>query len=88
MAALSYAVTASVCGSATPDIHSLLEQRIMRSLGIPDSAWSIGYGRAPLANIVRQAIGSDNWPITWAPTTRNMRHTAMGTASNPTWTKN
>jgi CubicO group peptidase (beta-lactamase class C family) len=46
MAALSYAVTASLRGSATPDIHSLLEQRIMRPLGIPDSAWSIGYGRA------------------------------------------
>ena len=46
MAALSCAVTASLRGSATPDIHSLLEQRIMRPLGIPDSAWSIGYGRA------------------------------------------
>jgi CubicO group peptidase (beta-lactamase class C family) len=46
MAALSYAVTANLRGTALTDIKALLESRIMRPLGIPDSEWSIGYGRA------------------------------------------
>ena len=43
MAALAYAVTASLKGG---DIRSLLKDRIFDPLGIPESAWSIGYGRA------------------------------------------
>src|SRR5207302_6428817 len=43
MAALAYAVTASLKGG---DIRALLKQRIMDPLGIPESASSIGYGRA------------------------------------------
>lgn len=46
MAALSYAVTASLRGTALPDVKALLENRIMRPLGIRDSEWFIGYGRA------------------------------------------
>jgi CubicO group peptidase (beta-lactamase class C family) len=46
MAALAYAVTASLRGTALPDIKSLLESRIMRPLGIQETEWSIGYGRA------------------------------------------
>jgi CubicO group peptidase (beta-lactamase class C family) len=42
MAALAYAVTASVKGD---DIRSLLKSRAFDPLGIPESAWSIGYGR-------------------------------------------
>ena len=42
MAALAYAVTASLKGG---DIRSLLKDRIFDPLGIPESAWSIGYGR-------------------------------------------
>lgn len=44
MAALAYAVTASLRGAPQPDIKSLLAERIMQPLGIPPSAWSIGYG--------------------------------------------
>jgi CubicO group peptidase (beta-lactamase class C family) len=43
MAALAYAVTASLKGA---DMRALLKERIMDPLGIPDAAWSIGYGRA------------------------------------------
>lgn len=41
MAALAYAVTASLQGG---DIRTLLENRISDPLGIPEAAWSIGYG--------------------------------------------
>jgi CubicO group peptidase (beta-lactamase class C family) len=42
MAALAYAVTASLKGG---DIRALLKARIFDPLGLPESAWSIGYGR-------------------------------------------
>jgi CubicO group peptidase (beta-lactamase class C family) len=41
MAALAYAVTASLKGS---DIRSLLKDRVFDPLGIPPNDWSIGYG--------------------------------------------
>jgi CubicO group peptidase (beta-lactamase class C family) len=43
MAALSYAVTAALKGG---DIFTLLKRRVLDPLGVPDSNWSIGYGRA------------------------------------------
>jgi CubicO group peptidase (beta-lactamase class C family) len=43
MAMLAYAVTASLRGG---DIRTLLKSRVMDPLGIPESEWSIGYGRA------------------------------------------
>ncbi len=46
MAALSYAVTASLKGSALPDVKALLRATVMQPLGIQDSEWSIGYGRS------------------------------------------
>jgi CubicO group peptidase (beta-lactamase class C family) len=46
MAALSYAITASLRGAPQPDVKTLLRERVMRPLGIPDEEWSIGYGRA------------------------------------------
>jgi CubicO group peptidase (beta-lactamase class C family) len=45
MAALAYAVTASLKCAPQPDIKALLEERVIRPLGIPASEWSIGYGR-------------------------------------------
>ncbi len=45
MAALAYAVTASLRGAPHTDIKALLRDRVMRPLGIPDQEWSIGYGR-------------------------------------------
>ena len=43
MAALSYAITASLKGG---DVRTLLKERILDPLGIPEREWSIGYGRA------------------------------------------
>ena len=45
MAMLSYAVTASLCGTEHTDVRTLLRERIMRPIGIEDSEWSIGYGK-------------------------------------------
>jgi len=46
MAALAYAVTASLRGAPQTDIRALLRDRVLRPIGIPDDHWSIGYGRA------------------------------------------
>ena len=43
MAALSYAITASLKGG---DIRTLLKERVLDPLGVPEQHWSIGYGRA------------------------------------------
>src|SRR5450432_657931 len=43
MAALSYAITASLKGG---DIRTLLKERVLDPLGVPERQWSIGYGRA------------------------------------------
>jgi CubicO group peptidase (beta-lactamase class C family) len=43
MAALSYAITASLKGG---DIRTLLKDRLLDPLGVPEKEWSIGYGRA------------------------------------------
>jgi len=45
MAALAYAVTASLRGTEHPDLRSLLKARIMEPIGIDESEWQIGYGR-------------------------------------------
>ena len=42
---LSYAVTASLRGSEIQDIRTLLRERIMRRIGVPDEEWSCGYGK-------------------------------------------
>lgn len=41
--ALSYAITASLQGTPYPDIRILLQEKIMKPLGIPEAEWSIGY---------------------------------------------
>jgi len=46
MAALAYAVTASLRDAPQRDIRTLLKERIMDPIGVPEDAWSIGYGRA------------------------------------------
>src|SRR5882672_1754744 len=46
MAALAYAVTASLRGAPEPDIRTVLEKRILTPIGIPQTDWSIGYGES------------------------------------------
>ena len=46
MAALAYAVTASLQKAPQPDIQSLLKERLFDPIGIEQDEWSIGYGRA------------------------------------------
>ena len=45
MAMLAYAVTASLKNSDHKDIRTLLRDRVMRPIGVPDAEWSIGYGK-------------------------------------------
>jgi hypothetical protein len=42
-AALAYAITASLRGAPQPDIKTLLQERIMHPIRVPDQDWSIGY---------------------------------------------
>jgi CubicO group peptidase (beta-lactamase class C family) len=44
IAMLSYCVTASLKGTPHADVRSLLRERIMRPIGVPDGEWSCGYG--------------------------------------------
>ncbi len=45
MAALAYAVTASLRGAPQRDIRGVLKARVLDPIGVPDGEWSIGYGR-------------------------------------------
>jgi CubicO group peptidase (beta-lactamase class C family) len=42
-AALAYVITASLRGAPQPDIRTLLKERVMDPIGVPDEDWSIGY---------------------------------------------
>jgi CubicO group peptidase (beta-lactamase class C family) len=46
MAALAYAVTASLRDAPQQDIRSLLKEQVMDPIGAPEASWSIGYGRS------------------------------------------
>jgi CubicO group peptidase (beta-lactamase class C family) len=46
MAALAYAVTASLQGTSWRDIRSLIKARVLDPIGVQEDEWSIGYGRA------------------------------------------
>lgn len=45
MAALGYAITASLRGSSETDLRELLRKRVMEPIGVPDKEWSIGYNK-------------------------------------------
>ncbi len=45
IAMLTYAVTASLKGTASSDVRLLLRDRVMRPIGVPDGEWSCGYGK-------------------------------------------
>lgn len=50
IAMLSYAVTASLRGSKHPDVRSLLRERVMQPIGVPDEEWSCGYNTTELVD--------------------------------------
>ncbi len=57
--ALAYALTVALQGTADPDIRSLLRDRIMRPLGIPQRDWQISYGKSYRADgLTLYAMGS------------------------------
>jgi CubicO group peptidase (beta-lactamase class C family) len=44
IAMLGYAVTAALKGTRAEDLRTLLRDRVMRPIGVPDKDWSVGYG--------------------------------------------
>ncbi|MCI0743686.1 MAG: DUF2891 family protein [Gemmataceae bacterium] len=45
IAALGYCVTAASKEAPEKDVRSLLRERILRPIGVPDEEWSVGYGQ-------------------------------------------
>ncbi len=45
IALLTYAVTAALRDAPHKDVRSLLRDRAMRPIGVPDAEWSVGYGQ-------------------------------------------
>src|SRR5207248_11504323 len=42
---LTYAVTAALRGAPQKDVRTLLRERVLRPVGVPDAEWSAGYGK-------------------------------------------
>jgi CubicO group peptidase (beta-lactamase class C family) len=45
IAMLGYAITATLKNAPQKDIRTLLRDRVMRPIGVPDAEWSVGYGK-------------------------------------------
>ena len=45
IAMLAYATTAALKGAPEKDLRTLLRDRVMRPIGVPDAEWSVGYGQ-------------------------------------------
>ncbi len=50
IAMLTYAVTASLRDGPHKDVRTLLRERVMRPMGVPDNEWSVGYNRTPVVD--------------------------------------
>ncbi|MCI0464768.1 MAG: serine hydrolase [Gemmataceae bacterium] len=50
IAMLGYVVTAALKDTPHKDIRTLLRERVMRPLGVPDKEWSVGYGQTFTVN--------------------------------------
>jgi CubicO group peptidase (beta-lactamase class C family) len=50
IAMLTYAVTAALRDAPHKDIRTLLRERVMRPIGVPDRGWSVGYGQTFTVN--------------------------------------
>lgn len=44
IAMLTYAVTTALRDAPQKDVRTLLRERVMRPIGVPDKEWSVGYG--------------------------------------------
>jgi CubicO group peptidase (beta-lactamase class C family) len=44
IAMLCYGLTAALTNAPQKDLRTLLRERVMRPIGVPDSEWSVGYG--------------------------------------------
>ncbi len=50
IALMTYAVTASLRGSEHTNIRTLLRDRVMRVIDVPDTEWSCGYGKTEVVD--------------------------------------
>ncbi|HEU0039421.1 MAG TPA: serine hydrolase domain-containing protein, partial [Verrucomicrobiae bacterium] len=47
---MTYCVTAAIRGGEHKDIRTLLRERVMRPIGVPDAEWSVGYGKTVMVD--------------------------------------
>lgn len=47
---LTYCVTTAIKDSKQKDVRSLLKERVMKPIGVPDAEWSVGYGKTFMVN--------------------------------------
>src|SRR5262245_20841294 len=47
---LTYCVTASIKDGKHRDVRTLLKERVMKPIGVPDAEWSVGYGKTFTVN--------------------------------------
>jgi CubicO group peptidase (beta-lactamase class C family) len=47
---LTYCVTAAIKDTDVRDVRTLLRDRVMRPIGVPNAAWSVGYGQTFTVN--------------------------------------
>lgn len=45
IAMLAYTITAALRNAPEKDLRTVLQDRIMRAIGVPDNEWSVGYGQ-------------------------------------------
>ena len=50
IAMLTYCVTAALRDAPHKDIRTLLRDRVMRPIGVPDGEWSVGYGKTSMVD--------------------------------------
>ena len=50
IAMLGYAITAALREAPEKDLRTVLRERIMRPIGVPDAAWNVGYGQTAMVD--------------------------------------
>jgi CubicO group peptidase (beta-lactamase class C family) len=54
---LTYCVTGAIKDTKCRDVRTLLKERVMKPIGVPDTEWSVGYGKTFTVNQL-QLVGS------------------------------
>jgi len=61
---MTYGVTISLRHDEIKDVRTLLRERVMRPIGVPDAEWSVGYGLTFLVNgFLHSSRRRQNWAV-------------------------